>query len=143
MTIKLPAFTWRKLCKSFAVVLAAGLTGKNALATSATALTAAATASQLGRDPIPWLIGAAAVTVVYAYKKPTTREHALANAVISVFLGGIGAPYVATILSRYIDPVFANDWILAGVLGAGWPWLVPIALGVVQRRADKMGEGRG
>jgi hypothetical protein len=135
-----PALTWRKLWKSIAVVLAAGLTGKNALATSATAITAAATAAQLGRDPVPWLIGAAAVTVVYAYKKPATREHALANAVISVFLGGIGAPYVATILSRYIDPVFANDWILAGVLGAGWPWLVPVALAFVQRRSERMAD---
>lgn len=125
------------LWKKITLILAAGLTGKNAIATSATAVTAAVTADQLGRDPIPWLIGAAAVTVVYAYKKPISREHALANAVISVFLGGIGAPYVAAILSRYIDPVFANDWILAGVLGAGWPWLVPVALSFIQRKAER------
>lgn len=117
--------------------------GKNALATGGTVLAAGVTASQLGRDPIPWLIGAAAVTVVYAYKRPTSREHALANAVISIFLGGIGAPWVATVLAVYTPPVFANDWVLAGVLGAGWPWLVPLAMGIVRSRAKALEAGNG
>lgn len=120
------------------VIMTAVFGSKVAWATT-TAGVAAATAAQFGRDPVPWLIGAAAVTVVYAYRKPATREHALANGVISVFLGGIGAPWTGAIMSRYVDPVFANDWLLAGILGAGWPWLVPIALSLVKRRAEKIG----
>ena len=116
-----------------------GLFGSKLAWATTTGVTAAATASQFGRDPVPWLIGAAAVTVVYAYKKPATREHALANGVISVFLGGVGAPWMGNVLSFYINPLFANEWLLAGIMGAGWPWLVPIALSVVQRRADKIG----
>lgn len=99
------------------------------------------TATQIGRDPVPWVIGAMAVTIVYAYKKPETREKALANGVVSVFLGGVGAPYMGQILARYIDPVYANDWVLAGVMGAGWPWLLPIALALIQRRGERFGNG--
>lgn len=127
-----------KLRKRIIIGLTALFGSKAAWATT-TGVLAATTATQFGRDPVPWLIGAAAVTVVYAYRKPATREHALANGVISVFLGGIGAPWMGVVMSRYIDPVFANDWILAGVLGAGWPWLVPVAMSIVQRRAQKIG----
>lgn len=130
---------WHK----FMLALSLAFHGKNALATGGTVLAAGVTASQLGRDPIPWLIGAAAVTVVYAYKRPTSREHALANAVISIFLGGIGAPWAATIVALYASPVFANDWVLAGVMGAGWPWLVPLALGIVRSRAKALEGSNG
>jgi hypothetical protein len=126
-----------------AVALAMAFHGKQALATVGTVAAAGVTASQLGRDPVPWLIGAAAVTVVYAYKRPLSREHALANAVISIFLGGIGAPWAAAVLSVYTGPVIANDWILAGVLSSGWPWLVPLAMGIVRSRAKAMEAGNG
>jgi len=124
--------------KRLIVGLTALFGSKVAWATT-TGVVAATTATQFGRDPVPWLIGAAAVTVVYAYRKPATREHALANGVISVFLGGIGAPWMGSVLSFYINPLFANDWLLAGILGAGWPWLVPVGLSLIQRRAEKIG----
>ena len=126
---------WAKIMTA----LALALHGKQALATVGTVAAAGVTAAQLGRDPVPWLIGAAACTVVYAYRKPVTREHALANSVISIFLGGIGAPYAAVVLSQYVNPVLANDWVLAGVMGAGWPWLMPLAMGIVRRRAEAAG----
>jgi hypothetical protein len=132
-----------RLWEKIALALAMAFHGKQALATVGTVAAAGVTASQLGRDPVPWLIGAAAVTVVYAYKRPMTREHALANAVISIFLGGIGAPWVAAVLAMYSSPVFANDWVLAGVLGAGWPWLVPLAMGIIRSRAKAMEAGDG
>ena len=103
-------------------------------ATTATA--AAVTASQMGRDPIPWLIGAGAVTVVYAYFRPADKAKAVANGVISVFLGGVGAPLLGAWLvsQELVAHTPINDWFLAGILGAGWPWLVPIALDLIRRR---------
>ena len=105
-------------------------------ATTATA--AAVTASQMGRDPIPWLIGAGAVTVVYAYFRPADKAKAVANGVISVFLGGVGAPLLGAWLvsQELVAHTPINDWFLAGILGAGWPWLVPIALDFIKRRSD-------
>ena len=129
-----------RLLKQVIAAGAAFFSHKAALATSVGAA-AGLTAQQIGRDPVPWCIGAMAVTIVYAYKKPENREKALANGVVSVFLGGIGAPYMGQILTRYIDPVYANDWVLAGVMGAGWPWLLPIALAIIQRRGERVGNG--
>lgn len=106
-------------------------TGKQALATAGTVAAAGVTAAQLGADPLPWVIGAMGSTVVYAYRKPATRAHALANGVVSVFLGGVGAPYAGTLVAHYLDPVLANPYVLAGVLSVAWPWAAP----VVWRRA--------
>jgi hypothetical protein len=125
--------------KKFTVLLTALFGHKLAWATTTGAI-AGVTATQIGRDPVPWIVGAMAVTVVYAYKKPDNREKALANGVVSVFLGGVGAPYMGQILSQYVSPVYANDWVLAGVLGAGWPWLLPIALALIKRRGERIGD---
>lgn len=124
--------SWRKIVAAAALLA----TSKNAAAAVAAGVAAGVSASTFGRDPVPWVLGAAAATVVYAYRRPETRAHALANGVISVFLGGVGAPYTGSILTRYIDPVFANDWVLAGILGAGWPWLAPLALSFIKRKSE-------
>ena len=121
-------------------ILLTALFGHKLAWATTTGAIAGVTASQIGRDPVPWIVGAMAVTVVYAYKKPDNREKALANGVISVFLGGVGAPYMGQILSQYVSPVYANDWVLAGVLGAGWPWLLPIALALIKRRGERIGD---
>jgi hypothetical protein len=117
-----------------AFALALACTGKQALATAGTVAAAGVTAAQLGMDPLPWVIGAAGSTVVYAYRSPATRAHALANGVVSVFLGGVGAPYAATLVAHYANPVLANQYVLAGVLSVAWPWAAP----VVWRRAVAM-----
>lgn len=116
---------WHKL----GVALALACTGKQALATAATIAAAGVTASQLGADPLPWVIGAMGGTVVYAYRKPATRAHALANGVVSVFLGGIGAPFAGTVLAHYVSPIWANEYVLAGVLSVAWPWAAPVLWG--------------
>lgn len=130
---------WRT---KFALLLTTLFSSKAAWATTA-ATAAAVTAKQLGHDPIPWLIGAAAVTVVYAYFRPADKPKALANGVISVFLGGIGAPLTGAFMvgRGWVEPQPINEWALAFVLGAGWPWLVPIALDFVKRRAERAGNG--
>lgn len=124
------------------LALTALFSSKAAWATTA-AGAAAVTAAQLGRDPVPWLIGAAAVTVVYAYFRPADKPKALANGVISVFLGGVGAPLTGSFMvdKGWIAQAPINEWALAFVLGAGWPWLVPIALDFVKRRTERASSG--
>jgi hypothetical protein len=113
---------WQKVITGIALAL----TGKQALATASTVAVAGLTAAQLGADPTAWVIGAMGATVVYAYRKPATRAHALANGMICVFLGGIGAPYAGTLLAHYVNPVLSNEYVLAGVLSVAWPWAAPV-----------------
>lgn len=129
--------------KKLSVALAA-LFGHKAVWAAMTGSIAGVTASQLGRDPVPWLIGAAAVTVVYAKARPVDKANAVANGVISVFLGGVGAPFLGFHLVRWewVEQTPINDWVLAGILGAGWPWLVPIALDLFKRRAGRAADGQ-
>jgi len=132
--------TWKKR----ATVLLAALFGHKAAFATTVSGSAAVTASQLGQDPIPWLIGAAAVTVVYAYFRPADKPKAVANGVISVFLGGIGAPFTGAYLVKWdwVEAAPINEWALAFVLGAGWPWLVPVALDLFKRRAGRAADGQ-
>jgi len=131
--------TWKK---RITVLLTALFGHKLAWATT-TGSAAAVTAQQMGRDPVPWLIGAAAVTVVYAYFRPADKPKAIANGVISVFLGGIGAPFAGAYLVKWqwVEAAPINEWALAFVLGAGWPWLVPVALDLFKRRAGRAADG--
>jgi hypothetical protein len=117
----------------------AALFSSKAAWSSTSAAAAAVTAAQMGRDPVPWIVGAGAVTVVYAYFRPADKAKAVANGVISVFLGGVGAPLLGAwfVGNGWVEPAPINDWFLAGVLGAGWPWLVPMALDVIRRKAEK------
>ncbi len=114
---------WQK----FALAVGVACTGKQAAATVATVAAAGVTAAQLGVDPIPWAIGAAGSTVVYAYRKPATRQHALANFVVCVFLGGVGAPYAGTLLAYYVGTIWVNEYMLAGAMSVAWPWAAPVA----------------
>jgi len=118
-----------KWVEKAAIALAIACSGKQALATAGTVAAAGVTAAHLGMDPLPWVIGAAGGTVVYAYRSPATRAHALANGIVSVFLGGVGAPYGATLVGHYVDPILANPYVLAGVLSVAWPWAAPIMWG--------------
>ena len=113
---------WQKV----GLALTLACTGKQAAATVATVATAGVTAAQMGLDPMLWAIGAAGSTVVYAYRTPTTRAHALANGVVSVFLAGVGAPYAAAVMLQYFDPVWSNEYVLAGVMSVAWPWAAPV-----------------
>ncbi len=109
-----------------AVVLA--MFGKHAAAATAAGTAAVgALAFDLGVDIWPWVIGGMGCTVVYAYRPPQTRAIALANAMLSLFFAGVGAPYCVKILQSYGAGEWANVYVLAGVLSAGWPWLAPLA----------------
>ena len=113
---------WQKI----GLALTLACTSKHAAATVATAAAAGVTAAELGLDPILWAIGAAGSTVVYAKRTPANRADALANGVVSVFLAGVGAPYVAAVLLQYVHPVWVNEYVLAGVMSVAWPWAAPV-----------------
>ena len=105
------------------------LFGKHAAAATAVGTAAVGVvAFELGVDIWPWIIGGMGCTVVYAYKPPQTRAIALANAMVSLFAGGIGAPYAAKLLHGYGAGDWANVYVLAFFLAGGWPWLAPIVL---------------
>jgi hypothetical protein len=127
-----------KLWHKIGMAVALAVHGKNALATGATVVAAGVTAAQLGADPWPWIIGAMGSTVVYAHKRGATTVHSLSNGVVSVFMGGVGAPYAGVVLSQYVNPVFANTYFLAGVMSAAWPWALPFAWLMARRVINAM-----
>ncbi len=114
-----------------AVLLA--LNAKNVTAATLTAATAGATAAQLGADPWPWIVGSAGAAIAFLMRAPTTRQVAIAHGAISILCGGLGAPFAASILSHYVNPVWANDLVLAAVLSIGWPFFVPLAMAWFER----------
>jgi hypothetical protein len=114
-----------KLWKKLSLGLGFLLTGKNAMAIGTTAVMAGATASQLGADPLPWIIGSAGAAVAFLLRRPAKWDYALAHGAISVFCGGVGAPWAATVVAHYVHPVLANDLVLAFGLSIGWPVFVP------------------
>jgi hypothetical protein len=113
---------WQKV----GLALTLAYTGKQAAATVATVATAGVTAAQMGLDPVLWAIGAAGSTVVYAKRTASSRADALANGVVSVFLAGVGAPYVGAVMLQYFNPVWSNEYVLAGVMSVAWPWAAPV-----------------
>lgn len=115
-----------KWAHKIGLAVAIALHGKNAVATGATVVAAGVTASHMGADPWPWVIGAMGSTVVYAHKRGATTALSLSNGVISVAMGGLGAPYAGTLLTQYVNPVFANTYVLAFTLSAAWPWVLPL-----------------
>lgn len=118
--------TFRRWGKKIAIGFALALTGKNALATVGTVVAAGVTSAQIGLDPIPWAIGALASTVVHAYRTPSTRSKALANGVVCIFIGGICAPWASHLIGFYYGDVWANQYVMAGVMAAAWPWAAPV-----------------
>ena len=117
----------------FLIALLLTLNAKNLGAATITAATAGATAAQLGADPWPWIVGSAGAAIAFLMRAPVERRVAVTNGLISVLCGGIGAPFVASLASHYVHPVWANDLVWAAVLSIGWPFLVPLAMGWIER----------
>lgn len=102
--------------------------------TAATVATAGVTATQLGADPLPWVIGAAGAAIAFLLRsEPTSAKVALGHGAISVLCGGLGAPFLASVIAHRFDPVYANDLVLAAALSIGWPWIVPLGMGWLSR----------
>jgi hypothetical protein len=122
--IEATAIRWRR---KIIIGFALAMSGKNAAATVTAVAAAGITSFQIGLDPIPWAIGAMASTVVYAYRTPSTRSKALANGLVCIFIGGVCAPWTSQLVRFYYDAVWANDYVLAGIMSAAWPWAAPVA----------------
>jgi len=88
-------------------------------------IAAALTATSLGIDPAAWGIGAAGATVVFAYKRANTVSKIIANGVICLFFGGVVAPHVGVFI-LHLWHIEISQYILSGILSAGWPWMIPI-----------------
>ena len=116
---------WKRLT----ITVATLASSKTASAAGASGLAVAAAAG-LGLDWLPWAVGAAGSTVVYAYKPPSTRPKALANGVISVFLGGVGGPASVDFAANYFTAPYLSSFstilLASGVLAVAWPWAAPI-----------------
>ena len=119
------------------------MSGKHAGAAVGATAAAGAFAVGSGMDPWPWIIGGMGCTVVYAYKPPQTRAIALANAMVSLFAGGIGAPFAAKLLHSYGAGDWANVYVLAFLLAAGWPWLAPVVFDKARSVIAAFGFGKG
>jgi hypothetical protein len=95
----------------------------------ATAVTAGFTAQFAGADPWPWVIGGFGAAIVYVKKQGKSRLDAITNALISVLIGGLVTPlWVAPAVAKHLGPELANQYALAFIFSAAWPWLVPLAL---------------
>ena len=124
---------WQKI----ALVFAVGLTGKNAIAAATTGAVAGVVAVSTGADPLPWAIGAFGAAVVYAYRRPTDRAKAPVNFGLSVPIGGMVAPWAAAATRHQFGEVWGNDYVMALVMSAAWPWLIPAAFSMYERVAGR------
>lgn len=126
-----------RLIKKISVVIAVGLGGKNALAAATSGVVAGAVAVSTGADPLPWALGAFGAAVVYAYRRPDDRAKALVNFGISVLIGGLVAPWAAAATRDNFGHVWGNDYVMAFVMSAAWPWLIPAAFSLYERVAGR------
>jgi len=110
----------------FALALSAS--SKNTIAAVVTTATAGAVTLEFGVDPWPGILGGVACTVVHAYKPPSTRPKALANAVICIFIGGVFAPWFIglPILPEWFEHKPPASYVASFILAATWPWTAPV-----------------
>lgn len=132
-----------KVWKKLLFVVALALSGKQAIgqvvaAGGGTAAVAGITAGQLGADPLPWIVGGFGAAIAFLLRQPATLKFTIAHSAISVFCGGVGAPWAATVVAHYVNPVLANDLVLAFALSIGWPVLVPLLMGWFTRVAGAL-----
>jgi len=78
------------------------------------------------KDPWVWIIGGFGAAIVYVKNHPASKSDAVVNSMISVMIGGLVSPYVATYLGSHYDKSLQNPYPLAFLLSAFWPWIVPM-----------------
>lgn len=115
--------------------IAALLTANKVWAGASTfaAVVGATAAGACGSDPLPWCISGAGATIVHLKSAPTTRGVTLANAMISVALGGLGAVPLAEVMAAKVHLGLGSSYLWAFILSAFWP----TALRLVKTRAKE------
>lgn len=91
--------------KKTTTIIASVIASKNAIAASATT---AVTAAVVSHDWLTWAVSGAGA-VAYRLKTPETEKMvSIGNGIISVFLGGLGSPYVVSLAVNggYPQPPF-------------------------------------
>lgn len=126
---------WRTAVAFFAAILPPA----KSWAAAATAVTAGFTATAAGVDPWPWVIGGFGAAIVYVKKPATTRFDAMANAVISVMIGGFIAPIASAYAAKHWDPSLDAQYAWAFALSVLWPWLVPAAFSYMKSKNSSGG----
>lgn len=108
---------------------------KYALA-GATGVTAAVTSSALGFDPLAWGIGGLGGAFLYLRGKPVGRPEAIANAMLSILLGGMASPICyASAAARWVELASVpGQYVIAIVLSFGWPPLSRLAGDIIRMR---------
>lgn len=97
------------------------------------AVAAGTIAASFGKtDPWVWILGGFGAAVVYVKNPPTTKSNALINGMISVLIGGLVSPPVASYCAQHYDPTLASPYPFAFILSAFWPWIVPALLRRIQ-----------
>jgi hypothetical protein len=129
-------------------LIAAAALGSSKTAGAAGAGVSVVAAAGLGLDLGPFIVGAAGATVVIGAQPPRTRGLSWATAVVSVFFGGVGGPWVEsagnTLSMYYLGTPdlsgFPGELLAAGILSAGWPWFGPLFWGVIKSRVSALGK---
>ena len=105
--------------KKVLAILAALLASKHAIAASAiTAVTAAA----VSNDWVTWAVSGAGA-VAYRLRTPEVKKMiSIGNGIISVFLGGLGAPYAVSLIltNGYPQPPV---YLCAFIIALMWPYV--------------------
>ena len=130
------------------VLIAIAALGSSKTASAAGAGVSVIAAASLGLDLGPFVVGAAGATVVIGAQPPRTRGLSWATAVVSVFCGGVGGPWVEqagnALAVHYLGAPdlsgFPGELLAAGILSAGWPWFGPVIWGVIKSRVTALGK---
>ena len=99
-------------------------------AVSASILTGAAVAvaaPSLGFDPVTWAVAGAGAAGAYFKIEEKSRRSAIGNGIMSVFLGGLGGPYVPSLV-LYFDYPKPTMYLSAFLLALVFPFLADFAV---------------
>ncbi len=106
------------------IILAASLAAsKHAIGSAlATSVVAAAVAPSMGFDPVTWAMAGAGAAGAHFKIEEKSRRSAIGNGIISVFLGGLGGPYLPSLVLslEYPGP---SAYLSAFILAVAWPFM--------------------
>lgn len=103
-------------------------------------VTASVISASLGFDPFTWIIGGFGAAIVLVKTEHHSQGEDIVNAIISILLAGLVAPWLSTASSEYVSSKIANDMLpyaLAFMLSAAWPAIIKIGLPILRK---KLGE---
>lgn len=130
------------------LLIAVATLGSSKTASAAGAAGSVIAAGALGLELAPFVVGAFGATVVIGANPPKTRGLSWATAVVSVFFGGVGGPWLVgagnALAMHYADTpdmhTLLAELMAAGLLSAGWPWFGPVLWAAIRSRLSALGK---